>query len=165
MQRKTLDEHLGAFLPPLLSGIRLAPKPLATCDLSFVRSSSSCSLHEQKSVNRRPICANKCCAPGANTRTCWAKTEKRRSKLANQAHICFGIAEEWWGEQIILKVHMMSPTYCSPIGQQPLSQRWWRHADSKKDLKGNELLIAAARLSEEPLKLNNFSLLITASLA
>ena len=43
-------------------------------------------------------------------------------------------------------------------------QRWWRHADSKKDLKGNELLIAAARLSEEPLKLNNFSLLITASL-
>ena len=28
MQRKTLDEHLGAFLPPLLSGIRLAPKHL-----------------------------------------------------------------------------------------------------------------------------------------
>ena len=57
------------------------------------------------------------------------------------------------------------PTYCSPIGQQPLSQRWWRHAaDLKKDLKGNELLIAAARLSEEPLKLNNFSPLITASL-
>ena len=28
MQRKTLDEHLGAFLPPLLSGIRLAHKHL-----------------------------------------------------------------------------------------------------------------------------------------
>ena len=28
MQRKKLDEHLGAFLPPLLSGIRLAPKHL-----------------------------------------------------------------------------------------------------------------------------------------
>ena len=76
------------------------------------------------------------------------KPKERRSKLANQAHIGFRIAEEWWGEQIILKVHMMSPTYCSPIGQQPLSQRWWRHAaDLKKDLKGNELLIAAARLS------------------
>ena len=56
MQRKTLDEHLGAFLPPLLSGIRLAHKQLATRDLSFVRSSSSCSLHERNSVNIRPIC-------------------------------------------------------------------------------------------------------------
>ena len=70
MQRKTLDEHLGAFLPPLLSGIRLAPKPLATRDLWFVRSSSSCSLHERNSVNIRQICANKCCAPNvADTRT------------------------------------------------------------------------------------------------
>ena len=61
MQRKTLDEHLGAFIPPLLSGIRLAPVRLRARLILWIKTTCTgtrCVQLILAALLRAPMAAN-----------------------------------------------------------------------------------------------------------